>query len=148
VDRLSRRGRRRTLFLGPAGIAVAVAVLLGVAFQLQPGPLQFSLLLVGAVGLAGTQGPMSAVIASLVQPGLRATAFATLAVVQNVVGLSSGGLLTGILSDHLGIARALAVVPVAALGAAAFFYAGSRNYERELLAAPAAEPLAGAESAT
>jgi hypothetical protein len=91
---------------------------------------------------------MSAVIASLVQPGLRATAFATLAVVQNVVGLTSGGLLTGILSDHLGIARALALVPVAALGAAAFFYAGSRNYERELLTAPAAEPLAGAESAT
>jgi predicted MFS family arabinose efflux permease len=144
VDRLARRGRRRTLFLGPAAIAVAVAILLGISFQLPPGPLQFSLLLVGAIGLAGTQGPMSTVIASLVQPGLRSTAFATLAVVQNVIGLTSGGVLTGILSDHLGIARALAVVPVAAIGAAAFFYAGSRCYERELVAAPAVEPLAGA----
>jgi predicted MFS family arabinose efflux permease len=142
VDRLSRRSRR-ALFLGPAAIAVSVAVLLGVAFQLHPGPLQYALLVVGALGLAGTQGPMSAVIASLVHPRLRSTAFATLAVVQNVIGLTSGGLLTGMLSDRLGIARALAVVPLAAIAAAAFFVAGSRSYERELLSAPAAEPLAG-----
>lgn len=140
VDRLSRR-RRRALFLGPAAIALAAALFLGIAFQLPPGPLQYALLLAGALGLVGTQGPMSAVIASLVQPGLRATAFATLAVVQNVIGLTSGGLLTGMLSDRLGIGRALALVPLAAVAAAAFFYAGSRSYERELASAPPAEPL-------
>jgi predicted MFS family arabinose efflux permease len=131
VDRLSRHGRR-TIFLGPAAIAAAVALLLGIAFQLRPGPLQFALLLVGALGLAGTQGPMSTMIASLVHPGLRSTALATLAVVQNVVGLAAGGLVTGMLSDRLGIARALAIVPLAALASSAFYLAGSRTYEREL----------------
>src|SRR5262249_49128524 len=55
VDRLARHGRR-AVFLGPAAIAGAVALLLGIAFQLRPGPLQFALLMVGALGLAGTQG--------------------------------------------------------------------------------------------
>jgi GTP-sensing pleiotropic transcriptional regulator CodY len=90
---------------------------------------------------------MSAVIASLVHPGLRSTAFGVLAVVQNVIGLSSGGLVTGMLSDRLGIARALALVPLAALASAGFFLLGSRSYEREVEAAPAADPLAGVNAA-
>jgi len=146
VDRLSRRSRR-ALFLGPAAIAAGVALLLGVAFRLQPGPLQYALLLIGALGLVGTQGPMLSVIASLVHPGLRSTAFATLAVVQNVIGLTSGGLLTGMLSDRLGIARALALVPLAALASAAFFLAGSRSYGRELLSAHSGDEVAGVDAA-
>jgi predicted MFS family arabinose efflux permease len=145
VDRLSRRSRR-ALFLGPAAIAAGVALLMGVAFQLRPGPLQYVLLLIGGLGLVGTQGPMCSAIASLVHPGLRSTGLATLAVVQNVIGLTSGGLLTGMLSDKLGIGSALALVPLAALGAAVFFVAGSRSYERELLAAQSAE-LVGADPA-
>jgi predicted MFS family arabinose efflux permease len=134
VDRLSRGGPR-ALFIGPAAIAGCVALLLSIAFRLPPGPLQYALLLVGSVGLAGTQGPMSTVIASLVHPGLRATAFATLAVVQNVLGLAAGGLLTGWLSDRLGLAGALAVVPLAALAAAVLFAVGARGYQQELDAA-------------
>jgi predicted MFS family arabinose efflux permease len=145
VDRLSRRSRR-ALFLGPAVIAAGVALLLGAAFQLEPGPLQFALLVVGALGMVGTLGPMSAVIASLVHPGLRSTAFGVLAVVQNVIGLTSGGLLTGMLSDRFGIARALALVPLAALASAGFFFLGSQSYERELGAAPP-DPLAGVDAA-
>lgn len=147
VDRLSRR-TRRALFLGPAGIAVGVAVLLGIAFQLPPGPLQYGFILVGAIGLAGTQGPMAAVIASLVHPGLRATALATLAVVQNVVGLAAGGVVTGMLSDRLGIARALALVPFAALVSAGVYLAGSRRYERELERAPAPDAVPATGSST
>jgi predicted MFS family arabinose efflux permease len=134
VDRLSLGGVRAR-FLGPAAIAAGVALLLCGAFRLPPGPLQYAMLLLGAVGLAGTQGPMSTVIASLVHPGLRATAFATLSVVQNVVGLSAGGLVTGWLSDRLGLAGALALVPFAAFGAAVLFILGSRTYQRELDAA-------------
>jgi predicted MFS family arabinose efflux permease len=141
IDRFARR-HRCALFLGSAGIAVAVALLLGAAFQLGPGRLQYALILVGSLGLAGTQGPMAAAIASLVHPGRRATALATLAVVQNVVGLAAGGLITGLLSDRMGIARALAVVPLIALLAAAIYAAGARSYERELRAAPADEAAA------
>jgi predicted MFS family arabinose efflux permease len=131
VDRFARNNRR-VLFLGPAMIAGSVAVLLGAAFYLPPGPAQYALILVGSFGLAGTQGPMCSAIASLVHPGLRATALATLAVVQNVVGLAAGGLITGILSDHLGIARALAVVPLFALASTVFFVLGAKRYEEEV----------------
>jgi predicted MFS family arabinose efflux permease len=142
VDRVARRSRR-ALFLGPALIATSVALLLGVAFNVGPGPLQYALIVAGSIGLAGTQGPMCSAISSLVHPGLRATALATLAVVQNVVGLAAGGLITGILSDHLGIARALAVVPLFALASAVFFVLGARRYEQEVDASAAqaqAEP--------
>jgi hypothetical protein len=63
-----------------------------------------------------------------------------LAVVQNVIGLAGGALITGLLSDHLGIARALAVVPCFALAAAALFAVGARSYAREL--SPRPEPAA------
>jgi predicted MFS family arabinose efflux permease len=138
VDRLSRGGPR-ALFLGPAGIALGVTLLLGGAFRLAPGPLQYLLLVMGAIGLAGTQGPMLTVIASLVHPGLRATAFAVLAVVQNLLGLAAGALLTGFLSDRLGLLGALSVVPLAALGSAVLFVLGSRAYVRELAAKAAAQ---------
>jgi predicted MFS family arabinose efflux permease len=137
VDRLARRDRR-ALFLGPAAIAAGVALLLGVAFRLGPGPLQYALILLGCLGLAGTQGPMASVIASLVHPGLRSTALAILAVVQNVIGLAAGGFLTGMLSDRLGIAGALAVVPLAALASTAAYLIGGRRYARELHEAPRA----------
>jgi MFS family permease len=139
VDRLARR-TRRGLFLGPAVIAVGVGVILAIAFQVRPGPLQYGLILAGSIGLAGTVGPMAAVIASLVHPGLRATALAILAVVQNIVGLAAGGYLTGMLSDRLGIAQALAVVPLVALVSAGFYLAGARHYERELGQVPTPEP--------
>jgi predicted MFS family arabinose efflux permease len=137
VDRLARRDRR-ALFLGPAAIAAGVALLLGIAFRLGPGPLQYGLILLGSLGLAGTQGPMASVIASLVHPGQRSTALAILAVVQNVIGLAAGGFVTGMLSDRLGIAGALAVVPLAALASAVAYLIGGRSYARELHAAPRA----------
>jgi predicted MFS family arabinose efflux permease len=139
VDRLARRNRR-ALFAGPAAIAGGVALLLGAAFRLPAGPLQYGLILAGSLGLVSTQGPMIAVIASLVRPGIRSTAFAVLAVVQNVIGLAGGALVTGLLSDRLGIAGALAVVPIFALAAAVVFAAGARAYGREL--SPRPEPAA------
>jgi predicted MFS family arabinose efflux permease len=131
VDRLARRNRRAN-FLGPAIIAAFVAVFLGAAFQLGPGKLQYALILAGSLGLAGTQGAMASAIASLVHSSLRATSLAILAVVQNVVGLAAGSLITGFLSDRMGIARALALVPLAGLVSAVVYALGARSYEREL----------------
>ena len=131
VDRLALRDRR-ALFFGSAVIAAGTAILLGVAFRLPAGPLQYGFILLGSLGLAGTQGPMMSVIASLVHPGVRSTALAILAVVQNVVGLAAGSLITGILSDRLGIAGALAFVPLMACVSTAAYLVGARSYRREL----------------
>jgi len=146
IVRVNPVNGQRALFLGPAVIATCVALILGFAFHLGPGRLQFALILLGSVGLAGTQGPMTAAIASRVHPGLRATAIAMLAVVQNIVGLAAGSLITGMLSDRLGIAHALAVVPLLALGSAVIFVAGARSYVREAESATAEEPQSSSRS--
>jgi len=142
----SRGGSQRALFLGPAVIATCVALILGFAFHLGPGRLQFALILLGSVGLAGTQGPMTAAIASACTRACAATAIAMLAVVQNIVGLAAGSLITGMLSDRLGIAHALAVVPLLALGSAVIFVAGARSYVREAESATAEEPQSSSRS--
>ncbi|MFL5360926.1 MAG: MFS transporter [Myxococcales bacterium] len=140
VDRLTRNNRR-ALFLGSAAIATVVGLVLGGAFQLGPGPLQYTLILIGSVGLAGTQGPMMSAIISRVHPGLRSTALAVLAVVQNIIGLGAGGLVTGMLSDRLGIAHALALVPLVAFVSAGFYVWGARRYESEPRSEQATRPV-------
>jgi predicted MFS family arabinose efflux permease len=140
VDRLTRNNRK-ALFIGSAAIATGVALVLGAAFQMGPGPLQYTMILIGSVGLAGTQGPMMSAIISRVQPGVRSTALAMLAVVQNIIGLGAGGLITGILSDRLGIARALAIVPLMAFVSAGFYVWGARRYESEPRLEQATRPV-------
>jgi predicted MFS family arabinose efflux permease len=140
VDRLTRNNRK-ALFIGSAAIATGVALVLGAAFQMGPGPLQYTMILIGSVGLAGTQGPMMSAIISRVQPGVRSTALAMLAVVQNIIGLGAGGLVTGILSDRLGIARALAIVPLMAFVSAGFYVWGARRYESEPRLEQATRPV-------
>jgi predicted MFS family arabinose efflux permease len=140
VDRLTRNNRK-ALFVGSAAIATGVALVLGGAFQMGPGPLQYTMILIGSVGLAGTQGPMMSAIISRVHPGVRSTALAVLAVVQNIIGLGAGGLITGILSDRLGIAHALAIVPLMAFVSAGFYVWGARCYESELQSEQAPRPV-------
>jgi len=141
VDRLTRNSRK-ALFVGSAAIAIGVALILGGAFQMRPGPLQYTMILIGSIGLAGTQGPMMSAIISRVHPGLRSTALAVLAVVQNIIGLGAGGLVTGMLSDRLGIAHALAIVPLTAFVSAALYVWGARRYEDESAPAPKRVPVA------
>jgi predicted MFS family arabinose efflux permease len=136
VDRLTRHNHK-ALFIGSAAIATGVALILGGAFQMGPGPLQYTMILIGSMGLAGTQGPMMSAIISRVHPGVRSTALAVLAVVQNLIGLGAGGLITGMLSDRLGIGPALAIVPLMAFVSAGFYVWGGRRYEAETASVPA-----------
>lgn len=147
TDRLAVRHRRARLYV-PACVAVLTALLISPALAfLAPGGRQFALLLAGGLVMAGTIGPVAAVVVDVTHPGLRATASAVLSLTQNLIGLAGGPLLTGVLSDRYGLQAAMAIAPLFCLLAAVMFVLAARWYEADLLRAtnhqPAAAPAAG-----
>jgi MFS family permease len=60
---------------------------------------------------------------------VRATGASVLALFQNLFGLAAGPFLVGMLSDSVGLARAMTVIPVFGALAAVFFLFASRTYE-------------------
>jgi MFS family permease len=82
--------------------------------------------------MAGTIGPVAAVVVDVSQPEWRATASAVLSVTQNLIGLAGGPLLTGALSDRFGLQAAMGSMPLFCIAAAALFLLASRTYERDL----------------
>ena len=88
-------------------------------------------------------GPVAAVVADVVHPGLRATALSTVVVVQNLFGLAVGPLLTGLLADRFGLPTALAVMPAVCAVAAMTFWYGSRTYvvDRDAVLTATSSPI-------
>jgi MFS family permease len=82
--------------------------------------------------MAGTTGPAGAMVANLTHPSIHATAFATLTLVNNLLGLAPGPFVTGVLADHLGLMGAMQIIPLVALGAATAFAIGKRHYTQDL----------------
>jgi predicted MFS family arabinose efflux permease len=140
ADRLAVRTPRARLLV-PAAVAALTAMLLSPALLLMaPGPGQFTLLVVGGLVMAGTIGPIAAVVVDVTHPGLRATATAVLALTQNLIGLAGGPLLTGVLSDRYGLQTAMGMAPLFCLGAAALFLVAARTYETDLVHASSVAP--------
>jgi sugar phosphate permease len=108
--------------------AAVTLVLLGAAFAMKPGAPQLLLLAVGCFFAAGTTGPTGAMVARLTHESIRATAFGTLTLFNNVLGLAAGPIVTGILADRLGLATAMRYVPLAALISVVLLLIGRRAY--------------------
>jgi MFS family permease len=106
--------------------------LLLIAFRLPAGQLQLTLIGAGMLLVGGTSGPASAMVANLTQPAIHATAFATLTLVNNLLGLAPGPFLTGVAADHLGLLGALQWMPVAGAFSALLFLIGRRHYQADL----------------
>jgi predicted MFS family arabinose efflux permease len=107
-------------------------VFLGGAFSLAPGGAQLLLLCVGIFFAAGTSGAAGAMVSNLTHESIRATAFGTLTLANNLLGLAAGPLVTGILADRLGLATAMKIVPLAAVAALIFLVLGRRAYPASL----------------
>ena len=141
ADRLAVRQPRARLMV-PATVALLTTLLLSPALLLlAPGPAQFALLVAGGLVMAGTVGPIAAVVVDVTHPGLRATASAVLALTQNLIGLAGGPLLTGVLSDRYGLQTAMGIAPLFCLGAAALFLLASRTYPGDLKHAARTAPV-------
>jgi MFS family permease len=107
-------------------------VFLGAGFGLDPGKPQLLLLTVGLFFAAGTAGAAGALVCALTAESIRATAFGTLTLANNLLGLAAGPLITGILADRLGLESAMKIVPMVAVGAVVALYLGRRAYPASL----------------
>jgi MFS family permease len=133
ADRAGRAQSRAKLHF--AGVYTLVSFLvLTTAFALPAGPLQMVLLFVGTLVAGGHAGVAVSAVVDVTHPGLRATAIATVALFNNLLGLAPGPYLVGVLSDSIGLKSALTIVPVAGLFASACFLLAAGSYERDVAA--------------
>ncbi|MDM0070687.1 MFS transporter [Variovorax sp. J31P207] len=131
ADRLSARHPRRRALV-PAAYSALTALILIVAFSLPPGPLGLGLIFLGALFAAAQGGCSAAIACDVTHPGVRATVTATMALANNLIGLAPGPLIVGVLSDVLGLQRALSLAPLLALAAAVCFVLVARSYESDV----------------
>ena len=118
-----------------AGYSIGCACLLAAALFVPFSMVQLVLLGAAMFLAASTAGPASATIANLVPPAIHGTAFATLALGNNLLGLAPGPIITGWLADRIGLLDALKFVPLASVAAALVFSMAARTSRPALLPA-------------
>ncbi|KQZ75197.1 MFS transporter [Nocardioides sp. Root151] len=119
--------------------AVVSLVLLGLAFAQPAGTLQLVLLGFGVFFCSGTAGPAGAMVANLTPERIRATAFGTLTMANNLLGLAAGPLVMGMLADQYGLATAFRALPVAGALSIVLLLVGRAYYPASLARVHAAE---------
>jgi MFS family permease len=130
-DRLCRNSPERKVSLAIA-FCLGSCLLLSAAFALSAGPLQLALICLGMVIAAGTTGPAGAMVANLTHYSVHGTAFATLTLANNMLGLAPGPFITGRVSDLIGLHAAFQLVPLVSLAAAAVFFYAKCHYHKDI----------------
>jgi MFS family permease len=134
ADRLTVRLPCARLYVPATAAIMTSALMCGAFIGASPRDHQFWLLAAGGAVMTGTVGSVAAVIIDVSPPGLRATATSILALIQNLLGLALGPLLTGTLADVYGLRFALSVVPAFSLLAAVMFALAARTYVTDMRA--------------
>lgn len=130
-DRLCRDRPDRKIALAIA-FCLGSCVLLSLAFALPFGMPQLVMICLGMVIAAGTTGPAGAMVANLTHYSVHGTAFATLTLANNLLGLAPGPFITGRVSDVIGLDNAFQLVPLVSIAAAAVFFYGKRHYHNDM----------------
>jgi MFS family permease len=130
-DRISRNRPEAKIALG-IGYSLGTAVSLTLAMLLPPGTGQLVLLGIAMFLVAGTVGPVGAMVANLTPLAIHGSAFATLTLANNLIGLAPGPILTGRIADGIGLAEAFRLLPIPCLLAALTFAAMRRSYLSDL----------------
>ncbi|MNO74782.1 Hexuronate transporter [compost metagenome] len=146
-DRLCRNSPDRKIALAIA-FCLSSCLLLTTAFHIQPGALQLVLVSMGMLVASGTCGPAGAMVANLTHYSVHATAFAVLALANNILGLAPGPLLTGVLADSLSLDQAFQIIPLMGIASALVFCYAKRHYHSDIekLGLPASAPAVGVSS--
>lgn len=134
-DRLARDRPEHKITLALA-YSLGTAASLALAFQLPAGPGQLLLLGLAMFLVAGTTGPAGAMVANLTPLAVHGSAFATLTLANNLLGLAPGPILTGRLADGLGLLGAFRLLPLPCLAAALVFATLRRTYLADLAPRP------------
>ncbi|OTG83301.1 multidrug DMT transporter permease [Acinetobacter sp. ANC 5054] len=107
-------------------------ILLSIAFALPTGTAQLVMIALGMFMALGTNGPSSAMVANLTHNAVHSTAFATLTLANNFLGLALGPLVIGKLSDVIGLHNAFQIMPVVSILSAAVFFYAKRHYLKDV----------------
>jgi predicted MFS family arabinose efflux permease len=126
---LKKRSNARLLF--PSLSSCATAILLFMAFTSLAGTAQYAVLLaVGMVAVAFVPASV-AVTQDVVHPGIRALSLSVCVITQHILGSALGPPVIGVLSDAVGLEKALVLLPLFALLAGILFYIGSFFYDSD-----------------
>ncbi|SAL06206.1 major facilitator transporter [Caballeronia calidae] len=109
-----------------ATYCLALGVLLTIAFRVPQGSLQLALLGAAVFFLASSFGTCSPIVAGATSPAIHGSAFATLTLFNNILGLAAGPFLTGAAADAFGLKDALHWLPLLAVLPFAVFMLGRR----------------------
>ncbi|MGS3150010.1 MFS transporter [Aeromonas sanarellii] len=130
-DRLCKARPDRKISLAIA-YCLGSCVLLSLAFALPVGLAQILLICLGMFIATGTSGPAGAMVANLTHASIHGTAFATLTLANNLLGLAPGPFITGKVSDHIGLDNAFQLVPLISIAAALVFLYARRHYHKDV----------------
>ncbi|MGE8683971.1 MAG: MFS transporter [Acinetobacter sp.] len=130
-DRLGKDRPDRKVTLAIAYCLLG-CILLSIAFAMPVGVSQLVVIALGMFLVLGTNGPSSAMVANLTHNSVHSTAFATLTLANNFLGLALGPLVIGKLSDVIGLHSAFQIMPVMSIAAAAVFFYAKRHYLRDM----------------
>lgn len=130
-----RQLRAMALAIAAAGVGATLV------YMSRSAELAFCMMFLAAVGLTTVNGPLFATIQTLVPEHMRATSFALVFLVANLLGMGLGPLAVGALSDALrswagqeSLRYALLMLAPGYLWAAAHALAASSTVEKDLLA--------------
>lgn len=130
-DRAARDRPERKISLA-CSYSLIAAISLGTATFLPAGMAQLVLLGIAMFFVAATTGPAGAMVANLTPLAVHGTAFATLTLANNILGLAPGPIITGRLADSIGLIGAFQLLPLPCLVAAATFAVMRRTYLADL----------------
>ena len=130
-DRLGKNRPDRKVSLAIAYCLVG-CLLLSIAFSLPAGTAQLVLIGLGMFIALGTNGPSSAMVANLTHNSVHGTAFATLTLANNFLGLALGPLVIGKLSDVIGLHSAFQFMPLMSIAAAIVFFYAKFHYLKDM----------------
>ncbi|WP_424266345.1 MFS transporter [Castellaniella sp.] len=122
-------------------MAIAYCLLLGTllitAFHLPPGKLQLAFMGAGVFFLASSFGTCGAIVASATSSSIHSSAFATMTLFNNILGLAAGPFFTGVLADAVGLEVAMRWLPYTAILPFMVYLIGKCFYAGELRRASA-----------
>ncbi len=130
-DRLCRNRPDRKISLA-ISYCLGSCLLLSMAFALPFGMPQLVLICLGMLIAAGTSGPAGAMVANLTHYKVHGTAFATLTLANNLLGLAPGPFITGRVSDIIGLDAAFQLVPLISIASAAVFFYAKQHYHNDM----------------
>jgi len=131
TDRLTKRVAIRKWTAALSFTAISL-VTLTIGFAQQPGTVQLVLIAVGSFFTGGTTGPAGAMVANLTPASIRATAFGTLTLSNNLLGLAAGPLVVGAIADKVGLVDAMKFAPLVSVLAIIALLIGRRLYPASL----------------